>query len=239
MITEVANTVNLKRPKFTVDRELHKCIPHPLPRTNGFCWAITGRPGSGKSTLAFSTLIGTGEQRAYNKVFSNIFLVCPHSSLMSMQNNPFKDHPADKIYDELTLGAMEEIQERARETREEDNEFSLVIIDDCAADLKRHEIQESFKRMVLNRRHKHLSIIILSQSLNLIPLPIRKAFTHVTFFKFVNKKEYGNIFDELLQLDKERANEIIEYSFQEPHDHVTVDIVLGKFYRNFNELKFS
>jgi len=64
-------------------------------------------------------------------------------------------------------------------------------------------------------------------------------FTHVTFFKFVNKKEYANIFDELLQLDKNRANEIIEYSFVEPHDQVTIDIVLGKFYRNFNELIFS
>lgn len=239
VITEGPATVKLQRPKFNVDKELSKCIPAPLPRTNGFCWAITGRPGSGKSSLAFSTLLGTGEQRCYRGVFANIFVACPPSSLASMAGEPFRDHPQDKMFGELTLQAMEEIHERALATRQEDKEYSLLIIDDCSADLKRAEIQEAFKRLVLNRRHLHLSIIILSQNLNLIPLGIRKAFTHVTFFRFANKREYASIFDELLQVEKSKADAIVEHSFQDPHDHVTVDVARGLFYRNFRLLKFS
>jgi hypothetical protein len=235
MITEIPNPVKLKQPKFTCDRLLSDKIPAPFPNHSGFFICISGAPGSGKTTLAMSTLLGVGKQRCYRGIFQNIFIVCPPSSLASMEKNPFQDHPPEKIFSELSLEAMDQIETMAMEAREDD-EFSLLLIDDVSADLKNKEVKKVMQRLCLNRRHKNLPIILLSQSLNLIPLTIRKSFSHIFLYKFLNKKELDNVYAEMITLDRKKADALMRYVYQDKHDHLMIDINLGKYYRNLNEL---
>jgi DNA-binding MltR family transcriptional regulator len=57
----------------------------------------------------------------------------------------------------------------------ENDEKTILFIDDMTADLKKTKsIIDTFKRLVYNRRHLKLNIIITAQSFVNLPLDIRK-----------------------------------------------------------------
>jgi hypothetical protein len=93
--------------------------------------------------------------------------------------------------------------------------------------------------MAFNRRHLHLSIFLLSQNYNQIPLSIRKTFSHFTMFKSPNKKEFANIFEELIYQPKQIADEIIRYVFKDKRDTLFGAVTTGQLYRNFSRLKIN
>ena len=55
---------------------------------------------------------------------------------------------------------------------------SLLILDDVTASLEDKGLQQLLKQAILNRRHYRLSIMILVQSYNAMPLSIRKTLSN-------------------------------------------------------------
>lgn len=176
--------VQIKLSKIACDGVIDKCIPHPLPNTSFFL-AVIGTPGSGKSSTTISLLTSKGMQRCYRKAFNyiyvHIYVICPQHSLHSYANDPFKKHPKDKIYHELTEDSLGRIEERLEETSHED-ETSLIFIDDCAIQLKDKQVQRSLNRIIANRRHIRTSLIIISQSFQYMPLSTRRLISHLIGF---------------------------------------------------------
>ena len=76
---------------------------------------------------------------------------------------------------------------------------SLLIIDDMAEKLKNKDIAYTLNRLIQNRRHKRLYIMILVQVYNKLPVSTRKLIDQLFVIgKPVNKKETQNIFEELV-----------------------------------------
>ena len=105
--------------------------------------------------------------------------------------------------------------------------------------LKEHHLLEFFNMLVCNRRHLKVSIMILTQYLNSIPLSNRRLISHCFLWKSNNKKEYESIFNELIPMSKKEFEEICRYSFKKKHDFLFLDCDECKMYRNFNLLKFD
>ena len=98
------------------------------------------------------------------------------------------------MWPELDWSTLDSIHQRAQASSDEE-EFTLLVIDDEAAALKDRDIQRLMKLLIYNRWHlRLLSIIMLVQSYNTIPLPVRKTISHFAMLKFRNKKEYAAIF---------------------------------------------
>jgi len=55
-------------------------------------------------------------------------------------------------------------------------------------------------------------------------------------FKSPNKKEFENIFQELIYQPREVADAIVRYVFKDKRDTLFGDVASGKLYRNFNIL---
>tara|TARA_R100001594_G_scaffold51207_1_gene84551 strand:+ start:7057 stop:7803 length:747 start_codon:yes stop_codon:yes gene_type:complete len=243
-ITEIPNDkIQLKIPKFKCDECLTKRDITPYPNKS-FFMIIAGTMGSGKTSFLISSLTS---KHVWRKCFSNIFVVMPPSSRASLKKNPFKHLKSDRLYDELDYDTLAEINETIddQETDEETDErpTNLIIIDDQTQFLKQNDIQRLLRHMVLNMRHKRLSIIILTQYLNAIPLALRKNASNIVLAnRPKNSKEIQSIIGEYMGLEKQKGLDILDYTFKKKYDKLFMNLNEDDgvhYYRNFNRLKFD
>lgn len=236
MIEEIPNNnIKLEIPSFLCDYQLTKRDIKPLPNTHHFM-VFTGPPGSGKTSLSIGLLTTKGKNKIYKNVFHNVILVCPSNSRKSIKNDPFSDLAEEKVFYELNSENLETIHDMVK-LYSDDEENTLLYIDDCAASLKNGENQNILKMLIQNRRHLRLSIWIISQTYNLIPLNIRKLINILVMFKPTNKKEYLSVFEEIMFYDKNNANEIFNYTYKKRHDFLLLNTDTQHIYKKFNQLK--
>lgn len=235
MIREVPTTgaPSIVAPKFNCDNQLGD-IPAPLPNT-AFACGIFGSAGSGKTSLLMSLLTARKPNRVYRGVFEDAYFVIPPHSRASLATSLFKDHPEDKIYDDLDAPTLTEILEKAKAAAE-DGYNTLIVIDDHTASLKDKEVEKLLRRIIFNRRHYHISLFILAQTYNSVPLALRKTLSHFFAFRPVNKKEIESIFSELVFQPKSIADEILRYTFKQKRDFLFGNATTGELYRNFSKL---
>ena len=226
-------------PRMLCDKPISEDIKEPLPSSHHFA-AYIGIPGRGKTSLAMSILT---HPDGYHKKFNNIFVVMPKNSRESIAGEPFKKHPPEKLFEELDASVLEFVHEYAK-LESAHGHTSLLIPDDCAAQLKDTQTQKLLKTLIFNRRHLKLSIWICTQGYNQLPLPIRKTITHAYVFKPANKKELENIFTELIFLPKEQVEALSEHMWGESngfddgaHNFMMLDTNHSKIYKNFNLLQ--
>ena len=108
---------------------------------------------------------------AFKKVYESVHVIMPRHSVASLKNNVFKNH--DKMHDELDFQTLSGISNKIKEAAEEE-ENSLLILDDVTVALKDKFVQRLLRDLILNRRHYRLSIWLLVQTYNAITFsPVR------------------------------------------------------------------
>jgi len=157
----------------------------------------------------------------------------PRHSVASLKNNVFKNH--DKMHDELDFQTLSGISDKIKEAAEEE-ENSLLILDDVTVALKDKLVQRLLRDLILNRRHYRLSIWLLVQTYNAIPLPVRKTISHLVMFKPRNRKETDNVFGELVFLEREVAEKLHGFVFDAPYRFLMADVDGGLLYKNFDRI---
>jgi hypothetical protein len=137
------------------------------------------------------------------------------------------------MYDELDIGTLEGIREAVKQSAEPQKN-NLLFLDDVTASLKDNEIQHNIRDLIYNRRHYRLSITILIQSYNAMPLGIRKTLNHFLLYKPRNKKETTAISEELISLPREEADEVTRLIFDRPFSFMFADISTWERNKNFD-----
>jgi len=233
-IVEIKNTEIPKQKPIKERMDIYiPNIPQGIPRRNDFISIYSGSGGSGKSNLILNLF---KSRHLYRNKFHHVYYICPMSSFLSIEKHPFSDH--DKVYHELTVNLLEEIYNELLTIKEEEEEpeYSCVIIDDMASSLKENEIQKQLNKMLIKARHIQCSWIFTLQSYYYFPLMLRKQITNCILFKSKNKKEYECLMHELINLNKDDALKLYNYVFNAPYNHLDIDTVENKLYKNFNEL---
>ena len=226
---ERKSKLKMNPPKFACDTCLSKQIEPPLPSKH-FFMAIAGSAGSGKTSMMVNLITS---KQAYKRVYHAVHVIMPSHSVASLKSNVFRKH--DKVYDELDYETLDGILEQVMEDAE-DGYQSLLVMDDVTASLKDKEVQKLMKNAIFLRRHYHLSIVVLVQSYNSMPLPIRKTISHLVMFKPRNKREYSSIFDELIFLDKETSHALVRYVFDRPYRFLYVDVENNAFHKDYDRI---
>ena len=259
-ITEIANpnNINLKPIKEVQDIYVPDIVNQNISRRNGMVYCLTGSGGSGKTSLLLNMF---KSKLMYRNRFNNIYYICPSSSFLSVQRHPFEKH--DKVYHELTVGLLDNIyneliakkeayaeyqeekkkkkgkkkiekidgQEEVENDEEEPElEYSCIIIDD---------ISKQLNKMIIKARHIMCGFIFTLQSYYYFPKLLRKQLTYITIFKPKNYAEWDTLGSELMNLNKDDALTIFNYVFNEAYNHIDIDLVNNKYYKNFNELKIQ
>lgn len=239
MITIKKNpTIKLDIPSFHCDLNSvgEHLNEHPLTQflnCYGFLCVI-GRPGSGKTSMSVS-LITQKNPRIYKKTHHHILVVMPQNSINSLKKNPFKQLPEENFYEELNDASIQSIYDRVNEYSGE-NEKTLLFLDDITADLKRSKIViDVLKKLIFNRRHLKLNVIITAQSYVNIPLDVRKCISSLILFK-PPKKEMEIVFNELIESKKDLFLDVMKIAFDEKHNFLFVNVPTQKMFKNFDEL---
>ena len=228
--------IDLNIPKFLCDdnavgEHLNNHDLTKLLNVFGFL-CVVGRPGTGKTSLTIS-LITQNKPKIYKKTSHHVIVIMPQNSINSMTKNPFKG--LENAYHEINNDIICEIYDKI-DGWSKDDEKTLLYIDDMTADLKRTKlIQETLKKMIYNRRHLKLNLIITVQSYVNIPLDIRKNIQNCIMLK-PSKREMELLFTELIEQKKELFLDIMKVVYTEPHNFLFVNIPNQRLFKNWDEL---
>lgn len=233
------NNVNLSIPKFLCDENavgehLNEHDLLALLNVYGFL-CVCGRPGSGKTSFSVS-LMTQKNPRIYKKTQHHYIIVMPQNSINSMKKNPFEK--LENIYNELNERNITDIFNKI-DAWSKENEKTILFIDDMTAELKNSKvIIDTLKKMVFNRRHLKLNIIITVQSYVNIPLDIRKNIQNLIMFK-PSKKENELLFNELIETDKDKHSEIFKLVWpigSKTRNFLFINVPSGRMFRNWDEI---
>lgn len=199
-----------------------------LPKDRHLIWCLNASRGKGKTTMLLNAI---NHKQLFKGYFDNIYLISPTA------NNDDKFKPLikelakeDKFYPELNENNVREIiagleaynrdfnrKKYKREPR------SLLILDDCIANMPRSTQKSVINELIIQNRHKKCSIWITSQKLTKLNPLIRSNVDVISFWKCDNKKELASFCDEY-----NIAEEEVEAMCENNNDFITVSFCSGK-----------
>lgn len=195
---------------------------------------ICGRMGSGKTSLLTSIV-----KQVFKKCFETIYVFMPSNSRASIENDIYgKNLPPEQLFDTLTLENISQVYEEIQEHSKEKYN-SLIIIDDFQVALKDPEILKVLQKMITKMRHLRTTIFLLQQNFQALAKPLRELASNLIIFN-LGKSQLEKVFDEVIQLHKEKYQQIIDISFKDPHDWILINLHKSRrIYRMFDELVVS
>jgi DNA replication protein DnaC len=138
------------------------------------------------------------------------------------------------MFEELNLDTINTIYNRLEESSNEKHS-TLLILDDIGASLKNTSIKNTLRKIIYNRRHLKVSIIVLLQSFMSLEKEIRKLFNNVIMFK-PSRVEFENLTDELFEMHKDMALDIMNIAYDKPHDYLVLNVDSQQMYKGFDQI---
>lgn len=194
---------------------------------------IVAKMGYGKTSLI------TGFMKSiFKKVFENVFIIIPPNSRASIDNDIYgKNLPADQIYDTLTEEGLIDIYNKLQESSNEGYN-SILIIDDFQAQMKDATIVKALQKIITKIRHLRVSVWLLQQNYQALQKSLRELASNLIIFN-LGKSQLTKLFDETIELPKDKYQELIDLAFKEKHDWLLFNLHKSKkIYRMFDEIIF-
>jgi hypothetical protein len=225
----------LARPEFSVDGRLAKKLDHfevtKLMNKSNFTLYL-GKAGSGKTSMLVSML---NTPSLFKGVFHNVFLFMGKNSRDSIKGSFFdKEVPPEDIFDELTFENLNAVYDKIRDDAEEGYK-SLIIMDDVQRQMKDSEVQKLLLHLVNNRRHLKSTLFLANQNYKSLPKQVRMVLTNLFVWK-VNKKEFESLFEEQVEMHKDRFLDVLSTLYKDPHDFLFIDTSTQRIFDNFDEI---
>ena len=235
MHIEVLEKPNLKRVKMNVDDIIdEKIMKYPMSadlfaRTSFN--VILGKMGSGKTSLITNFV-----KTIFRRAFEHMIVFIPTGSRKSIENDIYGKHiPDADLYDALTPENLDEVIEKLEENADNE-ENTLLIIDDFQAALKDPEVLARLQKIVTRMRHMRTTIFILQQNFQKMAKFLRELVTNVITFN-VGKSQLDKLFEETVQLDKNKFQALIDLAFQEKNDWIAINVNGNRnIYRMFDKI---
>ena len=160
----------------------------------------------------------------------------PSNSRASIENDIYGKHlPADQLFDTLTLDNISGVYSALQENSSEGYN-SLIIIDDFQVALKDPEILKVLQKIITKMRHLRTTIFLLQQNFQALAKPLRELASNLIIFN-LGRSQLTKVFEEVIQLHKDKFQEIVDISFKDPHDWILINLNKSRsIYRNFDKL---
>jgi KaiC/GvpD/RAD55 family RecA-like ATPase len=192
---------------------------------------ITGTMGSGKSSLIISLL-----RSVFKKCFHSIYVIMPPSSRASLQNDIFSKLPNDQVYDDLNENVLNDIYDKLKDNSSE-GYFSLLIIDDFQDMFKQKNIEKILQKIILKMRHIRTTTFLLQQNVKSLPRNLRLLVSNYITFD-LGKSQMMDLFEESIQLDKNKFQEIMDVGFKQKHDWLLINLRNKNIYAKFDKIVY-
>jgi len=235
MHIETLDKPNLKKVKMNVDDIIDdKLMKYPMSadlfsRTSFNI--ILGKMGQGKTSLITNFV-----KTIFRRCFEHMIVFIPTGSRRSIENDIYGKHlPEADLYDALTADNLDEVIEKIEENADNE-ENTLIIIDDFQSALKDPDVLARLQKIVTRMRHMRTTIFILQQNFQKMAKFMRELVTNVITFN-VGKSQLDKLFEETVQLDKNKFQALIDLAFQERNDWIAINVNGNRnVYRMFDRI---
>lgn len=195
---------------------------------------ILGKMGQGKTSLITNFV-----KTIFKKAFEHIIIFIPSGSRRSIENDIYGKHlPDADLYDTLTAENLDEVLEKLEESAENE-ENTLLLIDDFQAALKDPDVLARLQKIVTRMRHMRVTIFILQQNFQKMAKFLRELVTTVITFN-VGKSQLNKLFEETVQIDKDKYQALVDLAFQDRNDWIAINVNGNRnIYRMFDKIVFE
>ena len=232
---EILEKPDLQRVKMSCDGTIHeKLTKYPMIKeafsTTSFN-IVCGRMGQGKSSLVTQWVKGI-----FKKCFETIYVFMPSNSRASIENDIYGKHlPPTQLFDTLTVENLTQVYEEIQEHSKEKYN-SLIIIDDFQVALKDPAIIKILQKIITKQRHLRTTTFLLQQNFQALVKPLRELCSNLITFN-LGKSQLEKIFNEVVQIDKDKYQALIDLCFNEPHDWILINLHKSRtIYRMFDKI---
>ena len=247
--------------KMNCDNELCNNFAPPMDTfRSGFCLNINGYSGSGKTNLLvnlFSMPNKNKKKCSFKNVFNKIFFISP--SIHTIKKSIFDEIPSSYKFSNLsdflmnyeqileegdkldeTDSTHEPFHDEDKKKKDKDPDEICVIFDDVGSEIRSNNNEKLFNALIANRRHKHISVINLTQRIIQIPPSVRSNLSHLISFKPKSIQEEDYIF-EFTKLPKKHLRQLYNYIFDDKFSFLLIDMSLNssndfRLFKRFNEI---
>ena len=197
---------------------------------------LAGTMGQGKTTLAINLMRGP-----LKKCYNNIYTIIPEISLHSIspKDNIFMNNMEEEnVYNEYNADVLQEIYEKL-EGHANENEFSLLVIDDMGAVFKRDkQALVILNRIITKIRHLKTTVILLAQNIYQLPKQMREIATNLITYN-LGKSQMFKLFKEFFDYNEDQYNQIMKL-YKNPHDWLLLNLKQRRLFFKFEkEIVFS
>lgn len=218
--------------KMNCDEELHEKL-NKYDMTKFFNYHSTnlfiGKPKSGKSSLIYSLFKGP-----FKHVYDKIYYFSPELSRGSMKDNIFNSLPEEQQYGSMTYENLLDVSIKIKENAS-NGLNSCIIYDDMGAYLKNADVLKLFKELSMNKRHYHLTQFFLVQTWFSVVKDCRRLFDNIIVFR-VSKNELSNIFDEVVEQNKDLVISISKLVYDKPFEYLLINTSSQRLFKGFDEI---
>jgi len=195
---------------------------------------ILGKMGTGKTSLITNFV-----KTVFKRCYEHIIVFIPSGSRKSIENDIYgKNLPKADLYDTLTEENLDEVLEKLEEASE-NNENTLLIIDDFQSALKDPDVLARLQKIVTRMRHLRVSIFILQQNFQKLAKFLRELVTNVITFN-VGKSQLNKLFEETVQIDKDKYQALVDLAFVDKHDWIAINVNGNRnIYKGFDRIVFE
>ena len=231
---EILDKPTLKKVKMNCDEAIDKKLcEYPMIED---CWShtsfnvIVGKMGQGKTSLITNLV-----KNVFKRCFNKIYVFIPHNSRVSIDNDIYGNHlPDDQLFDTLTEENLNDVYERLKQTSS-DGDHSLLIIDDFQTQLKDPNIIRILAKIITKMRHLRTTIFLLQQNFQSLDKSLRELVSNLIMFN-IGKSQLTKVFDEVIQIDKSKYNDIIDLAFVDRNDWICYNNNSKNMYRMFDKI---
>ena len=220
-----------------------RSVCKPLMQSS-FLYLISGPSGSGKSNLLVNLLTKQGKSeceknmKSYRGMFDHIVMVSP--SAHTIKNKLMDTIPTEQRFDSLDQEVFDKVFELSEDGVEEDI-HTLVVLDDVSSELRKKDVENELNKLVKNRRHFNVSLIIISHKITDYGTALRNNANLIFIFRPKSKREYDMICGEFMMRPANECKQILDHIYQDKHDFMMIDQSLRdssqfNFHRNFDKL---
>lgn len=221
--------------------ESQYAVPRVTTPSNYWTWLLVGQKGSGKSNVILSVL-----DNKLKHLYDNIFMISPTAKLDKKYHKLVEELQVDKhFYERYSDALVGEIMERIEKFLNEhkaDHPRSLMIFDDCIADLPKAQVKSAnFNRLMTCSRHLKCDLILTSQVYKLLNTTVRKNFNIITMWPSVNKSERAAYLEEI-NVDEDLLYTLLDYTARKRFGNLTVNFMNLhdiRFFQNFIPLRIK
>ena len=191
---------------------------------------LCGKMGQGKTSLAINLMRGP-----LYRCYHHIYVIIPEISLHSIapKDNVFINNiPDECLYHDYNESILEELYGKLLE-HANNNEFSLLLIDDYGAMFRKDKLAEVvLNRMITKMRHLKTTIMLLAQNIYQLPKRWREVATNLITYN-LGKSQMGKIFDEFYDYKESQFNQIMKL-YKEPHDWLILNLKHKRLFYKFD-----